>query len=125
MTETRSQRVRDPNPRVAGCGNRPVPVTLQPVRRQKQAPENCVRRCLRRLPRKRRLAMSDHVYKHIDVTGSSTTSSDDAVRRAIGKAGESIRGMNWFKVLETRGYIEKNAIKHWQVTVQIGFAIED
>jgi flavin-binding protein dodecin len=46
--------------------------------------------------------MSDHVYKHIDVTGSSKTSSDDAVRRAISKAGESIRGMRGFKVVETR-----------------------
>jgi flavin-binding protein dodecin len=47
--------------------------------------------------------MTDHVYKHIDVTGSSKVSSDDAIRRAISKAGESIRGMRWFKVLETRG----------------------
>ena len=69
--------------------------------------------------------MSDHVYKHIDVTGSSTTSSDDAVRRAVSKASESIRGMSWFKVLETRGHVENNAIKYWQVTVQIGFVIED
>ena len=68
--------------------------------------------------------MSDHVYKHIDVTGSSKTSSDDAIRRAIAKAGESIRGMRWFKVLETRGEIERNGVAYWQVTVQIGFAIE-
>ena len=69
--------------------------------------------------------MSDHVYKHIDVTGSSKTSSGDAVRRAISKAGESIRGMRWFKVLETRGEIQNNGLQFWQVTVQIGFAIED
>jgi len=69
--------------------------------------------------------MSDHVYKHIDVTGSSRVSSDDAIRRAISKAGESIRAMSWFKVLETRGHIENNAIQDWQVTVQIGFMIED
>jgi flavin-binding protein dodecin len=69
--------------------------------------------------------MADHVYKHIDITGSSRTSSDDAVRRAISKASESIRGMRWFKVLETRGEIENNTIHFWQVTVQIGFMIED
>src|SRR4051812_31552138 len=58
----------------------------------------------------RRRQMSDHVYKHIDVTGSSKTSSDDAVRRAITKASESVRGMRWFKVLETRGEIENGGI---------------
>jgi dodecin len=71
------------------------------------------------------VVMSDHVYKHIDVTGSSKMSSDDAIRRAIAKAGESIRGMRWFKVLETRGEIENNAIAYWQVTVQIGFMLEE
>jgi dodecin len=71
------------------------------------------------------LHMTDHVYKHIDVTGSSKVSSDDAIRRAISKAGESIRGMRWFKVLETRGEIENHTLQFWQVTVQIGFMIED
>jgi dodecin len=69
--------------------------------------------------------MTDHVYKHIDITGTSKVSSDDAIRKAIGKAAESIHGMRWFKVLETRGFIEKAAIQHWQVTVQIGFTIDD
>jgi len=69
--------------------------------------------------------MTDHVYKHIAITGSSRTSSDDAIRRAISKAGEIIRDMRWFKVLETRGIVEANAIQYWQVTVQIGFTIED
>jgi flavin-binding protein dodecin len=69
--------------------------------------------------------MTDHVYKHIDVTGSSKVSSDDAIRRAVSKASESVRGMRWFKVLEARGEIENNAIQFWQVTVQIGFMIED
>ena len=69
--------------------------------------------------------MTDHVYKHIDITGTSKVSSDDAVRRAITKASESIRGIRWFRVLETRGYIDNDTVRYWQVTIQIGFAIED
>ncbi len=69
--------------------------------------------------------MPHHVYKHIDLTGSSSVSSDDAVQTAIKKAGATIRGMRWFKVLETRGQIDKAGVLYWQVTVQVGFAIED
>ena len=69
--------------------------------------------------------MPDHGRKHIDVTGSSKVSSDDAIRRAISKAGESIRAMSWFKVPEQEANIENNAIQYWQVTVEIGFMIED
>ena len=68
--------------------------------------------------------MPDHVYKHIDITGTSTISSDDAIRTAIKKAGESLRGMRWFKVRETRGHIDGKAVQHWQVTLEIGFALE-
>ena len=69
--------------------------------------------------------MTNHVYKHIDLTGSSTVSSDDAIRRAIAKASESIRGMHWFEVLETRGHVDGSAVAHWQVTIRVGFRIED
>jgi flavin-binding protein dodecin len=69
--------------------------------------------------------MPGRVYKHIDVTGSSRTSSDDAVKTAVKKASESIRGMRWFKVREIRGHIDDGQIQHWQVTVEIGFSIED
>ena len=69
--------------------------------------------------------MTSHVYKHVDLTGSSTTSSDDAIRTAIAKASQSLRGMHWFEVLETRGYIEGADVKHWQVTIRVGFRIED
>jgi flavin-binding protein dodecin len=69
--------------------------------------------------------MSGHVYKHIDLTGSSEVSSDDAIKRAIAKAGESIRGMHWFEVMETRGFIEADQVRHWQVTIRVGFRIED
>jgi flavin-binding protein dodecin len=69
--------------------------------------------------------MVDHVYKHIQLTGSSTISSDDAVRSAIARAAKTVRGMHWFEVLETRGHIEHGAVKYWQVTVRVGFTIED
>ena len=69
--------------------------------------------------------MSGHIYKHIDLTGSSEVSSDDAIKRAIAKAGESVRGMHWFEVTETRGFIEADRVKHWQVTIRVGFRIED
>ncbi len=69
--------------------------------------------------------MEDHVYKQIDVTGSSTVGTDDAISKAIKKAGESVKHMDWFQVTETRGYIEGDAVKYWQVTVKIGFRIED
>lgn len=68
--------------------------------------------------------MSDHVYKTIEITGSATTGQDDAIRRAIAKAGETVRNMRWFKVVETRGEIDGKGINHWQVTVKIGFTLD-
>ena len=68
--------------------------------------------------------MPGHVYKHIDFTGSSKTSSDDAVSVAIVQAAKSIRGMQWFEVLETRGHIKDGAIDHWQVSIRVGFTLE-
>jgi hypothetical protein len=69
--------------------------------------------------------MTEHVYKTIELTGSSTKSSDDAVRSAIAKAGRTIRGMRWFQVVEQRGHIEADGIHHWQVTLKVGFTLED
>ena len=69
--------------------------------------------------------MENHVYKQIEITGSSTESSDDAVRKAIAKTSQSVKHMDWFDVIETRGYIEQSAVKYWQVTIKIGFRIED
>jgi flavin-binding protein dodecin len=69
--------------------------------------------------------MENHVYKQIEITGSSTESSDDAVRQAIAKTGQSVKQMDWFDVIETRGYIEQSAVKYWQVTIKIGFRIGD
>jgi flavin-binding protein dodecin len=69
--------------------------------------------------------MSEHVYEHIDVTGSSNVSADDAVRTAINRTVQSIRGMKWFEVTDTRGQISYDDVKYWQVTLRIGFTIED
>jgi hypothetical protein len=69
--------------------------------------------------------MSQHVYKTIELTGSSTTSSDDAVRTAIEKAAKTVRGMRWFEVIQCRGHIERERIDHWQVTIKVGFTLED
>jgi flavin-binding protein dodecin len=69
--------------------------------------------------------MSDHVYKKLELTGSSTKSSDDAIRNAIAKAGKTMRNMHWFEVLETRGQIDKEKVAHWQVTIKVGFTLED
>jgi len=69
--------------------------------------------------------MTDHVYKLLELTGSSATSSDDAVRNAIAKAGKTMRNMHWFQVTETRGHINGDKIAHWQVTLKVGFTLED
>lgn len=68
--------------------------------------------------------MSNHVYKHVQITGTSKISSDDAVTTAIAKAGETIRGIHWFRVLETRGQVDGKAVKYWQVSIEIGFTLE-
>lgn len=68
--------------------------------------------------------MADHVYKVIEVVGSSTESSDAAVRRAIEVAGKTVKNMRWCEVLETRGHIHDQKLAHWQVKVRIGFTLE-
>jgi flavin-binding protein dodecin len=69
--------------------------------------------------------MSEHVYKQIELTGSSPQSSDDAVRVALSKASKTLRNMHWFEVVETRGHIEDGKILHWQVTIKVGLRIDD
>ncbi|CAE6817269.1 dodecin family protein [Paraburkholderia sediminicola] len=69
--------------------------------------------------------MSEHVYKLIELTGSSTQSSDDAVRVALSKAANTVRNMHWFEVSETRGHIEEGKVMHWQVTLKVGLRLED
>jgi flavin-binding protein dodecin len=70
-------------------------------------------------------AMSDHIYKQVELTGSSKTSVEDAVQNAITKAGNTLRNIHWFQVIETRGYVENNKIDYWQVTIKLGFRLED
>ncbi|MGQ7246141.1 dodecin [Halomonas sp. V046] len=67
--------------------------------------------------------MNQHVYKQIELTGSSDTSIEDAVQRAVSKASESVQGMRWFEVTETRGHIEDGRVAHWQVTIKVGFTL--
>lgn len=68
--------------------------------------------------------MSDHVYKSVELTGSSPVSSDDAVKRAIARASETVRNLRWFEVTQIRGHLEDGAIAHWQVTVKVNFTLE-
>ena len=68
--------------------------------------------------------MSDHVYKLIELVGSSQDSSDDAARRAIEYAAKTIHNMRWAEVVETRAHIENQTIGHWQVKLRIGFTLE-
>ncbi len=68
--------------------------------------------------------MSDHVYKQIELTGSSTVSIEDAVSKAIAKAHETIRNIHWFTVTETRGHVVDGKVAHWQVSIKIGFTLE-
>lgn len=69
--------------------------------------------------------MTEHTYKLIELTGTSSESSDKAIQNAIAKASESVKNMNWFEVLETRGYIKDGGVHYWQVTIKVGFRIED
>ena len=68
--------------------------------------------------------MSDHVYKSLELTGSSSVGIEDAVNRAIAKASETVRNIQWFKVVETRGHVVDGKVAHWQITVKLGFTLE-
>lgn len=68
--------------------------------------------------------MSDHVYKVVEVVGSSSKSIEDAIKTAIAKAGETVRNIGWFEVVQTRGHVEGGKIGHYQVTLKIGFTLE-
>jgi len=68
--------------------------------------------------------MDEHVYKQIELTGSSKVSVEDAVKNAIRKAAKTVHNMRWFQVIDTRGYIEDNAVSYWQVTLKIGFTVD-
>lgn len=68
--------------------------------------------------------MSDNVYRVTEIVGTSTESSDDAVRKAIVRANSSVENLDWFEVAETRGHIEDGAVAHFQVTLKVGFKLK-
>ena len=70
-------------------------------------------------------AMKDPVYKIIELTGTSTTSTEDAVAKAIKRANKTLKNLCWIQVVETRGNIDKGKVHHWQVTIKVGFALKD
>ncbi|WP_207482851.1 dodecin [Arenibaculum pallidiluteum] len=69
--------------------------------------------------------MSDHIYKVVQLVGSSTVGVDDAVRNAIGRASQTLKNLRWFRVTDVRGNIEGGAVSHYQVTLEVGFTLED
>ena len=68
--------------------------------------------------------MADHIYKKIELVGSSPRGIEDAVKNAIARAKKTVRNMRWFEVTDTRGYLEDGKIAHWQVTLKVGFTLE-
>ncbi len=69
--------------------------------------------------------MPDHVYKVIEIVGSSTKSVEDAIDNAVQRASKTLKHLNWFQVVETRGHIEDGKVGHYQVVLKIGFRLED
>jgi flavin-binding protein dodecin len=68
--------------------------------------------------------MANHVYKSVELTGSSTVGSDDAIRNAVEVAAKTLRNLDWFEVVESRGHIADGKIAHWQVTLKVAFRLE-
>ena len=68
--------------------------------------------------------MPEHVYKTIELTGSSPKGLEEAIANAVAKASETLHNLRWFQVLETRGEIEKGKVAHWQVTMKVGFTLD-
>jgi dodecin len=69
--------------------------------------------------------VSNHVYKTIELVGSSPAGTDEAVRNAIARASATMRNLRWFEITQTRGHIEDGTIAHWQVTVKVGFTLDE
>jgi hypothetical protein len=70
------------------------------------------------------MTMSNHIYKKIELVGSSPEGIEDAVKNALAKASKSLRNIRWFEVIETRGHVEDGKIGHWQVTIKVGFTLD-
>jgi len=71
------------------------------------------------------IAAKDHIYKILELVGSSDKSIEDAIQNAVTRASKTIREMKWFEVLETRGHIEGGRVAHYQVTLRVGFTLEE
>ena len=69
--------------------------------------------------------MSNHIYKHIEITGTSSVSMQEAVENAIARAAKTVKNMRWFEVIDSRGTIDEGHVAQWQVTIKIGFALND
>ena len=69
--------------------------------------------------------MTDHVYKSVEITGSSAAGVTEAIDRAVAKASETLRHIDWFEVLDIRGHVAEGGVAHYQVTLKIGFRLED
>jgi flavin-binding protein dodecin len=69
--------------------------------------------------------MSEHVYKILELTGSSPRGIEDAIRNAVTRASQTVRQLRWFEVTDTRGHIENGEIAHWQVTIRLGFTLDE
>ncbi len=68
--------------------------------------------------------MSNHVYKSLELTGSSTSNIEDAVGKAITKASKTVHNLRWFEVTDIRGEIENNTVAYWQITMKVGFTLD-
>ncbi len=69
--------------------------------------------------------MPEHIYKSVELTGSSNVGSDDAVKKAISRASKTLHNLRWFEVTQVRGNIEHSVVAHWQVTLKVGFTLEE
>lgn len=69
--------------------------------------------------------MSSHIYKMVELAGSSPTSIEDAVQTAIARASKTLRNIHWFQVVETRGSVSDGKVEHWQVMLKVGFTLEE
>ena len=69
--------------------------------------------------------MKDHVYKILDLVGSSENSIEDAVQNAIARASKTVRELKWFEIVQTRGHVENGIVRHYQVTLRVGFTLEE
>ena len=68
--------------------------------------------------------MDQHVYKIVEIVGSSKTSIEDAIQTGITRAAKSLRHIGWFEVLQTRGHVQDGQVDHFQVTMKVGFTLE-